>query len=183
MKPYFRKAGNPASHTHVLPALRRIPGRSASGDRARGLRDHQSAAGDFLRQCGSGGADRRSTRAGHRGRAAPAAAAAWPDCSVWRRRGVPRAFRSDRSRQPGQRRGTRAAGARRLHQLDAGLSLHGLKGRSIRSIPPSGRSPTSRSSPGEQLVGAGPVAAGDTVRWIIGDTESGSGATRRSTSS
>ena len=32
---------------------------------------------------------------------------------------------------------------------------------------------------GEQLVGAGPVAAGDTVRWIIGDTESGSGATQR----
>jgi type IV secretion system protein VirB9 len=32
---------------------------------------------------------------------------------------------------------------------------------------------------GEQLVGSGPVAAGDTVRWIIGDTESGAGATRR----
>lgn len=32
---------------------------------------------------------------------------------------------------------------------------------------------------GEQLVGTGPVAAGDTVRWIIGDTESGSGPTRR----
>lgn len=30
--------------------------------------------------------------------------------------------------------------------------------------------------PGEQLVGTGPVAAGDTVRWIIGDTESGAGA-------
>src|SRR3546814_19034711 len=29
--------------------------------------------------------------------------------------------------------------------------------------------------PGEQLVGAGPVAAGDTVRWIIGDTTSGTG--------
>jgi type IV secretion system protein VirB9 len=29
--------------------------------------------------------------------------------------------------------------------------------------------------PGEQLVGSGPVAAGDTVRWIIGDTVSGSG--------
>ena len=28
--------------------------------------------------------------------------------------------------------------------------------------------------PGEQLVGSGPVAAGDTVRWIVGDTESGS---------
>lgn len=33
--------------------------------------------------------------------------------------------------------------------------------------------------PGEVLVGAGPVAAGDTVRWIIGDTESGAGATRQ----
>jgi len=33
--------------------------------------------------------------------------------------------------------------------------------------------------PGEQLVGTGPVAAGDTVRWIIGDTESGSGADKR----
>ena len=33
--------------------------------------------------------------------------------------------------------------------------------------------------PGEQLVGSGPVAAGDTVRWIIGDTESGSGTTRQ----
>jgi type IV secretion system protein VirB9 len=33
--------------------------------------------------------------------------------------------------------------------------------------------------PGEQLVGAGPVAAGDTVRWIIGDTESGAGGARQ----
>jgi len=33
--------------------------------------------------------------------------------------------------------------------------------------------------PGEDLVGTGPVAAGDTVRWIIGDTESGAGATKR----
>lgn len=32
---------------------------------------------------------------------------------------------------------------------------------------------------GEQLVGSGPVAAGDTVRWIIGDTVSGAGATAR----
>lgn len=32
---------------------------------------------------------------------------------------------------------------------------------------------------GEQLVGSGPVAAGDTVRWIIGDTESGGGSTKR----
>jgi P-type conjugative transfer protein TrbG len=33
--------------------------------------------------------------------------------------------------------------------------------------------------PGEQLVGSGPVAAGDTVRWIIGDTESGTGDRRQ----
>ncbi len=32
---------------------------------------------------------------------------------------------------------------------------------------------------GEQLVGPGPVAAGDTVRWIIGDTVSGTGAAQR----
>ena len=32
---------------------------------------------------------------------------------------------------------------------------------------------------GEQLVGQGPVAAGDTVRWIIGDTVSGSGPAAR----
>ena len=32
---------------------------------------------------------------------------------------------------------------------------------------------------GEQLVGPGPVAAGDTVRWIIGDTVSGAGPTAR----
>jgi type IV secretion system protein VirB9 len=32
---------------------------------------------------------------------------------------------------------------------------------------------------GEQLTGSGPVAAGDTVRWIIGDTEGGAGVTKR----
>jgi len=32
---------------------------------------------------------------------------------------------------------------------------------------------------GESLIGSGPIAAGDTVRWIIGDTESGLGERRR----
>jgi type IV secretion system protein TrbG len=32
---------------------------------------------------------------------------------------------------------------------------------------------------GEQLTGSGPIAAGDTVRWVVGDTESGSGDSRR----
>ena len=33
--------------------------------------------------------------------------------------------------------------------------------------------------PGENLVGTGPVAAGDTARWIIGTTESGVGESRQ----
>ncbi|MBO9460716.1 P-type conjugative transfer protein TrbG [Labrenzia sp. R5_0] len=33
--------------------------------------------------------------------------------------------------------------------------------------------------PGEKLVGTGPIAAGDTARWIIGDTLSGSGDSQR----
>lgn len=32
--------------------------------------------------------------------------------------------------------------------------------------------------PGETLAGTGPVAAGDTVRWVIGNTESGAGASK-----
>jgi type IV secretion system protein VirB9 len=32
---------------------------------------------------------------------------------------------------------------------------------------------------GEQLAGTGPVAVGDTVRWIIGDTESGAAAAKK----
>lgn len=33
--------------------------------------------------------------------------------------------------------------------------------------------------PGERLTGTGPIAAGDTARWIIGDTESGAGRAAR----
>ncbi|WP_449043470.1 P-type conjugative transfer protein TrbG [Paracoccus versutus] len=33
--------------------------------------------------------------------------------------------------------------------------------------------------PGERLTGTGSIAAGDTARWIIGDTESGGGNSRR----
>jgi type IV secretion system protein VirB9 len=32
---------------------------------------------------------------------------------------------------------------------------------------------------GEQLTGSGPIAAGDTVRWVVDNTESGNGETRR----
>ena len=40
------------------------------------------------------------------------------------------------------------------------------------------RVPSTKSIP-RLLVGSGPVAAGDTVRWIIGDTESGTGPSRK----
>lgn len=33
--------------------------------------------------------------------------------------------------------------------------------------------------PGEQLAGSGPIGAGDTARWVIGDTESGDDEARR----
>ncbi len=33
--------------------------------------------------------------------------------------------------------------------------------------------------PGEQLIGTGPVATGDSARWVIGDTDSGTGTTKR----
>lgn len=33
--------------------------------------------------------------------------------------------------------------------------------------------------PGESLVGSGAIAAGDTARWVIGDTSSGAGGARR----
>ena len=46
------------------------------------------------------------------------------------------------------------------------------RARSTSSMPPSTRSPTSRLEPGEKLVS---VSAGDTVRWVVGDTSSGEG--------
>ena len=46
-------------------------------------------------------------------------------------------------------------------------------------MPPPGQVTDVALQEGEQLTGSGPVATGDTVRWIIGDTESGSGASKR----
>ncbi len=48
--------------------------------------------------------------------------------------------------------------------------------RSIRSTPAPGRVTVIALQEGEGLVA---VSAGDTVRWIVGDTVSGSGATQR----
>jgi type IV secretion system protein VirB9 len=82
-----------------------------------------------------------------------------------------------RARQPGQCRRADAAGARRLHQLDAGLSLRrwrALSGLCLAGADHRHRVPARRAA--RRLR---PVAAGDTVRWIIGDTESGTGASKQ----
>ncbi len=46
-------------------------------------------------------------------------------------------------------------------------------------MPPPAKSPTSRFSQVKSSSTPGPVAAGDTVRWLIGETESGNGASTR----
>ena len=53
------------------------------------------------------------------------------------------------------------------------------RARSTRSTASPGQITDIALQPGESLVGSGPIAAGDTARWIIGDTESGSGESRR----
>ena len=88
-----------------------------------------------------------------------------------------RADRSGRPRQSGERRRPHSACPRRLHQRHAGLSLHR---RALYQVYTAvGQITDIALQPGETLVGSGPVAAGDTVRWIIGDTLSGSGATQQ----
>ena len=58
-------------------------------------------------------------------------------------------------------------------------SIPSPRGRCTKCTQPPDRSTDIALAAGEQLVGSGPVAAGDTVRWVIGDTESGTGSTKR----
>src|ERR1700730_16610838 len=55
----------------------------------------------------------------------------------------------------------------------------GVTAPTMRSIRPPGQVTDIALQESEQLVGSGPVAAGDTVRWIIGNTKSGAGASRK----
>ena len=116
---------------------------------------------------------RRSAGAGQGGRTAEPLPLPGQLKPVDDEQGEARAGRSDGARSTGQRRRAHAAGARRLHQRDAGLSVH--EGALYQVYAAPGQITDIALQPGEQLVGSGPVAAGDTVRWIIGDTESGAG--------
>ena len=74
---------------------------------------------------------------------------------------------------------TRRAQPRRAGYFNAVQVYPFSAGRSIRSMPLRDKSPISRARTGRTAHGPGPVAAGDTVRWVIGDTESGAGDARR----
>jgi P-type conjugative transfer protein TrbG len=93
-------------------------------------------------------------------------------------------LRRDRAldRDPHHRRSRPPRDAERLRANPLGIYVNAInwsKELSPMTGPRPVRSPTSRSSRAKARPAPGPVAAGDTVRWIIGDTESGSGATRR----
>jgi type IV secretion system protein VirB9 len=86
-----------------------------------------------------------------------------------------------RARQPGQCRRADAAG--RNGFINSMQVYPFVDGALYQVYASPGQITDISLQPGEQLVGSGPVAAGDTVRWIIGDTESGTGAARSSISS
>jgi len=62
-----------------------------------------------------------------------------------------------------------AAPVEYLYSADADFSLVAAPGRVSAIV----------LEPGETLAAANPIAAGDTARWIIGETASGQGGTRR----
>ena len=95
------------------------------------------------------------------------AAAAWP-ITACGRRGVPRSLLI---RPLASTRQTRRHGVQPVRDgfIARCRSTRGTQRGALSSIPPSGRITDIALQPGEQLVGAGPYA-GDTVRWIIGDT-------------
>ena len=80
------------------------------------------------------------------------------------------AGRRNQCARQGQRRGAHCADPRGLRQRDSGGLLH--RWRALSGLCRAGRVTVVSLQPGEELV---TVAAGDTVRWIVGDTSSGSG--------
>ena len=153
MKPYFRKAGNPASHTRNPGSPQsRIPGGSAGGDRARGLRDHQPAAGDFYDNAAPA-VQTVDPPARSPWSSCPAAAAARPIAACGETRRA-RARQSDRSRQPGKRgrpESSRCATAS-LTRCRSTLDSRAL----YQVYTAVGQITDIALQPGEQLVGAGP---------------------------
>ncbi|MFC3677121.1 P-type conjugative transfer protein TrbG [Ferrovibrio xuzhouensis] len=179
MKSSFRKAGNPASHTYVSPALRKaalpiiLLATTALAGCATAQKPPEISYDD----------------------AAPAVQTVDPPAPVTVVE-LPRPLPLPGQMKPVET--TRSAPeptdpAARVNQANAAARIQPVRNGFINSMQvypftqgalyqvytAVGQITDIALQPGEQLVGSGPVAAGDTVRWIIGDTESGSGATRQ----
>ncbi|SON55185.1 conjugal transfer protein TrbG [Hartmannibacter diazotrophicus] len=177
MKPFFRKAGNPASHNSTVPACRR------------GALPLLLLATSALSGCATTNPPPEISY----DNAAPAVQTADPPAPVTvvelpRPLPLPGQMKPvERSRQTPEPTDPTA----RVNQANAAARIQPVRDGFINSMQvypftqgalyqvyaAVGQITDIALQPGEQLVGSGPVAAGDTVRWIIGDTQSGAGPT------
>lgn len=177
MKPSFRKAGNPASHISAIPALRR------------GALPLLMLATSALAGCATSTPPPEISYDA----AAPAVHTIDPPAPVTVVE-IPRPLPL-----PGQMQRVEPSRATpeptdptaRVNQANAAARIQPVRNGFINSMQvypfthgalyqvytAVGQITDIALQPGEQLVGSGPVAAGDTVRWIIGDTQSGAGPT------
>jgi type IV secretion system protein TrbG len=177
MKPSFRKAGSPASHISAIPALRR------------GALPILLVATSALAGCATTNPPPEISY----DNAAPAVQTVDPLAPVTvvelpRPLPLPGQMKPvERSRQAPEPTDPTA----RVNQANAAARIQPVRDGFINSMQvypftqgalyqvytAVGQITDIALQPGEQLVGSGPVAAGDTVRWIIGDTQSGAGPT------
>jgi type IV secretion system protein TrbG len=177
MKPSFRKAGSPASHISAIPALRR------------GALPILLVATSALAGCATTNPPPEISY----DNAAPAVQTVDPPAPVTvvelpRPLPLPGQMKPvERSRQAPEPTDPKA----RVNQANAAARIQPVRDGFINSMQvypftqgalyqvytAVGQITDIALQPGEQLVGSGPVAAGDTVRWIIGDTQSGAGPT------
>jgi type IV secretion system protein VirB9 len=177
MKPSFRKAGNPASHNSAVPALRR------------GALPLLMLATSAFAGCATSTPPPEISYDA----AAPAVQTVDPPAPVTVVE-IPRPLPL-----PGQMQRVEPSRATpeptdptaRVNQANAAARIQPVRNGFINSMQiypftqgalyqvytAVGQITDIALQPGEQLVGSGPVAAGDTVRWIIGDTQSGAGPT------
>ncbi|STL61002.1 Type IV secretory pathway, VirB9 components [Escherichia coli] len=177
MKPYFRKAGNPASHTHVLPALRRaafpvvLLAATALAGCATTNPPRRFPTTMRLRRCRPSIHPRRSPWSSCPGRCR--CLANWQRVEETRR--APEPSNPTGSRQPGQTR--RHESSRCATGFINSMQVYPwTQGALYQVYTAVGQITDIALQPGEQLVGARPggrrrhSAAGS-----FGDTESGSG--------
>ncbi|KQM66544.1 MULTISPECIES: P-type conjugative transfer protein TrbG [unclassified Sphingomonas] len=177
MKPSFRKAGNPASHNSVIPALRR------------GALPVLLLATSALAGCATSTPPPEITYDA----AAPAVQTVDPPAPVTVVE-IPRPLPLPGQMQrvePSRTTPEPTDPTARVSQANAAARIQPMRNGFINSMQvypftqgalyqvytAVGQITDIALQPGEQLVGSGPVAAGDTVRWIIGDTQSGAGPT------